>query len=64
MASEPSKRTIHIPELGDLSVEELEQVAGGAADANLYCPTTNKEGCNSQCKPAAAATPGIDSSAA
>ncbi|HEV2147870.1 MAG TPA: hypothetical protein VGR37_10750 [Longimicrobiaceae bacterium] len=33
---------------GELSVEELEEVAGGA-ETNIYCPTTNKESCNSGC---------------
>lgn len=37
----------------ELSVEELEGVAGGA-DANLYCPTSNEKSCNSECKPATA----------
>lgn len=35
----------------DLSVEELEEVAGGA-EANLYCPTTNEKSCNTSCAPA------------
>lgn len=56
MASEKGKRTITIPEVGELSVDELEEVAGGAADINGYCPTTNKDGCNSGCKPATATT--------
>lgn len=51
MAKEPGKRTIHIPDVGELSVDELEEVAGGA-ETNVYCPTTNKEGCNTECKPA------------
>ena len=51
MDRDPGKRTIRLPEVGELSVEELEEVAGGA-DANLYCPTTNEKSCNSGCKPA------------
>ncbi|HEV2147871.1 MAG TPA: hypothetical protein VGR37_10755 [Longimicrobiaceae bacterium] len=57
MASENQEqgRKLTIPGLGELSVEELEEIAGGA-ETNIYCPTTNKEGCNSECKPATAPT--------
>ena len=48
------KRTIHIPEIGELTVEELEEVAGGSAELNGYCPTTNKSGCNTNCGAAVA----------
>lgn len=41
----------------ELSVEELEEVAGGsdeAAAANIVCPVSNEKSCNSGCKPATA----------